>query len=73
MYLIEFAWDKYDNLGIEDQKRVLNEIFEELGFEEALEYIVLDEEPPPKVVQHSLKDDTIEGSVQESHDEVLEE
>lgn len=41
LHLIDIARDKGENLWLEDQKKVFNEICEEIGFEQALEDKVL--------------------------------
>lgn len=54
--VVDIAWERCDILGLEDQKELLYEIFEEVHGE-----ILEDEEPPQDTHEESLQDMRVEG------------
>lgn len=63
LYLMAYAWEKCDHHGLEDQKKILDNIGEEIGFEsDQLEDDSQKEEVPIQDMQKEIHDEAFEGT-----------
>lgn len=64
LYLMANAWEKCNLLGLEEQKKILDDIGEEMGFEsDKLEDEVQSEEAPLQEIQEEIHDEAVKGTL----------